>query len=80
VFVVDDQNVVRYRPIETGRLVDGLRVVTTGLQPNDVVIVNCLQRVRPGVTVAATQVAMDRNTRVLAQLDPGHGVVALNVR
>src|SRR6185295_7060229 len=82
VFVVDDQNVVRYRPIETGRLVDGLRVVTTGLQPNAVVIVNGLQRVRPGVTVAATQVAMPRSERVLAQLDPGHdgSAVALNVR
>ena len=82
VFVVDNENVVRYRPIETGRLVDGLRVVTTGLQPNDVVIVNGLQRVRPGVTVAATQVAMPRSERVLAQLDPAHGAgaVALNVR
>src|SRR5436190_13324396 len=80
VFVVDDQNVVRYRPIETGRQIDGLRVVTSGLEPNDVVIVNGLQRVRPGVTVAATQVAMERGERVLAELDAGHGVVALNVR
>ena len=82
VFVVDGQNVVRYRPIETGRQIDGLRVVTSGLEPNDVVIVNGLQRVRPGVTVAATQVAMDRGDRALAQLDAGHGAgaVALNVR
>jgi len=80
VFVVDAENVVRYRPIETGRQIDGLRVVTSGLTPNDVVIVNGLQRVRPGVTVAATQVAMDRGERVLAQLDAGRGVVALNAR
>ncbi len=82
VFVVDDKNVVRYRPIETGRQIDGLRVVTSGLTANDVVIVNGLQRVRPGVTVAATQVAMDRGERVLAQLDAGRdaGPVALNVR
>ena len=80
VFVVDSANVVRYRPIETGRLIDGLRVVSSGLDANDVVIVNGLQRVRPGVTVAATQVAMERGERVLAQLDAGHGVVALNVR
>jgi multidrug efflux system membrane fusion protein len=80
VFVVDSTNVVRYRPVETGRLIDGLRVVSSGLDANDVVIVNGLQRVRPGVTVAATQVAMDRGDRVLAQLDAGRGVVALNVR
>lgn len=81
VFVVDEGNVVRYRPVETGRLFDGLRVVTSGLKPNDVVIVNGLQRVRPGVTVAATQVAMDRNGRALAQLGAGGaGPLALNVR
>ena len=70
-FVVDEGNVVRYRAVETGRQIDGLRVVTSGLTPDDVVIVNGLQRVRPGVTVAATQVAMDRSERVLAQLDAG---------
>jgi membrane fusion protein, multidrug efflux system len=81
VFVIDERNVVRYRPVETGRLIDGLRVVTSGLTPDDVVIVNGLQRVRPGVTVAATQVAMDRNERVLAQLGAGAADnVALNVR
>ena len=53
VFVVDEQGVVQYRSVETGRLVEGLRVVTNGLAAGDVVIVNGLQRVRPGVTVAA---------------------------
>ena len=62
VFVVDAQNVVSYRPVETGRSLEGLRVIKTGLESGDVVIVNGLQRVRPGVTVAATQVAMDRNS------------------
>ncbi|HVS22903.1 MAG TPA: efflux RND transporter periplasmic adaptor subunit, partial [Gammaproteobacteria bacterium] len=61
VFVVDEHNVVQYRPVVTGRSVEGLRVVTQGLDAGDVVIVNGLQRVRPGVTVAATQVAMDRD-------------------
>jgi RND family efflux transporter MFP subunit len=61
VFTVDANNVVSYRPIETGRSLEGLRVVTSGLDTGDVVIVNGLQRVRPGVTVNATQVAMDRD-------------------
>lgn len=61
VFVVDEHEVVQYRPVTTGKSVEGLRVVTQGLDAGDVVIVNGLQRVRPGVTVAPTRVAMDRD-------------------
>ncbi len=68
VFVVDEQGVVQYRPVETGRLVDGLRVVTNGLGAGDIVVVNGLQRVRPGVTVGQTRVAMGGD-RPHVQLD-----------
>jgi multidrug efflux system membrane fusion protein len=68
VFVVDEQGVVQYRPVETGRLVNGLRVVESGLAAGDVVIVNGLQRVRPGVNVAQTRVAMGHDLPALAQL------------
>ena len=67
VFVVDAQGVVQYRPIETGRLADGLRVVTNGLAAGDVVIVNGVQRVRPGVNVAETRVAMGHDLPALAR-------------
>jgi membrane fusion protein, multidrug efflux system len=75
VFVVDAQNVVQYRPIETGRAVAGLRVVKSGLDNGDVVIVNGLQRVRPGVTVAPTLVAMERDVPAesLARFTAGGG-------
>jgi multidrug efflux system membrane fusion protein len=69
VFVVDEQGVVQYRSIETGRLVEGLRVVNGGLAAGDVVIVNGLQRVRPGVTVGQTRVAMGHDLPALAQLE-----------
>jgi len=62
VFVVDERNVVAYRPVVTGKSVEGLRVITQGLDDGDIVIVNGLQRVRPGVPVNATQVAMDRDS------------------
>jgi membrane fusion protein, multidrug efflux system len=62
VFVVDERNVVAYRPVVTGKSVEGLRVITQGLDDGDVVIVNGLQRVRPGAPVNATQVAMDRDS------------------
>lgn len=58
VFVVDRQGIVQYRSVETGRMVAGLRVVTSGLGAGDIVVVNGVQRVRPGIAVAATRVPM----------------------
>jgi membrane fusion protein, multidrug efflux system len=78
VFVVDAQGVVQYRQVETGRLVGGLRVVNHGLAAGDVVIVNGLQRVRPGVTVAETRVAMSDDLPALAQLESGAGGEQVN--
>ena len=69
VFVIDEQGVVQYRSVETGRAVEGLRIVTNGLTAGDVVVVNGLQRVRPGATVAETRVAMGHDLPVLAQLE-----------
>jgi multidrug efflux system membrane fusion protein len=82
VYVIDENNVVQYRGIETGRAIDGMRIVTSGLTPDDVVIVNGVQRVRPGVPVAPTRVAMDRDERGLAHVATGNGdvAVALNHR
>jgi multidrug efflux system membrane fusion protein len=85
VFVVDGHNVVQYRAIETGRSVEGLRIVTSGLDTGDVVIVNGLQRVRPGVTVDATRVAMDRDApgaleRLAAHAGDGASTIAQNLR
>ena len=45
-----------------GPIVDGLRVVRNGLQPDEVVLVNGLQRVRPGVKVNAALESMDAAT------------------
>jgi RND family efflux transporter MFP subunit len=59
VYVIDSQNKVTYRPVKVGRLTDGLRIVQQGLQPGENVVVNGLQRVRPGVVVAPERVAMD---------------------
>ena len=59
VYVVDRENKVAYRSVTIGRLTDGLRIVQEGLQPGENVIVNGMQRVRPGVVVAPERVAMD---------------------
>ncbi len=52
VLVVNDENVVETRYIEKGPLVEEGRVVTKGLEPNEQVIVNGIQRARPGGKVA----------------------------
>lgn len=52
VYVVDDDNSVSYRSVELGPLIDGLRVIRSGISANDSIIINGLQRVRPGSTVA----------------------------
>jgi RND family efflux transporter MFP subunit len=58
VLVVKDDSTVEYRPIELGRLVDGYRVVAGGLKAGERVVVNGLQRVRPGMKVTPTAVPM----------------------
>jgi RND family efflux transporter MFP subunit len=49
---VNDKNVVEYRAVKLGRLHDGLRVIQEGIKPGELVIVNGIQRARPGLTVA----------------------------
>jgi RND family efflux transporter MFP subunit len=51
VYVVDSQNIARLRHIATGQLAQGLRVVKSGLQPNDQVIINGILKVRPDSVV-----------------------------
>ena len=58
VLVVNDKNVVEYRPVKLGGLHDDLRAVAEGLAAGEWVIVNGLQRVRPGVTVVPQKVSM----------------------
>ena len=55
VWVVDDQNRVRYRQIKIGTLHDGHRVVTEGLTPSDRVITHGVQRARPDIVVEAEE-------------------------
>jgi RND family efflux transporter MFP subunit len=52
VLVVDDQDVAQAKYVMLGPLIDGLRVVASGLEAGDRVVVNGLMRARPGVKVA----------------------------
>jgi len=59
VFVVGDDNTAAYREVALGVFVDGLRRVTDGLTPGERIVVNGLQRVRPGALLAPEMVSMD---------------------
>jgi len=48
---VNSENVVEYKPVETGTLVDGLRVIRKGITAEDRVVVKGIQRARPGSPV-----------------------------
>ena len=58
VMVVGADNKAAYREVTLGAAVEGLRVVKTGLQANERIVVNGLQRIRPGALVAPQTVDM----------------------
>lgn len=51
VLMLTDSNTVAYQPVVLGPIVDGRRVVRSGLEPGAEVVVAGLQRVRPGMPV-----------------------------
>ncbi|HEY4133433.1 MAG TPA: efflux RND transporter periplasmic adaptor subunit [Gemmatimonadaceae bacterium] len=58
VLVLKPDSTVEYRAITLGRMVDGLRIVQSGVQPGDNIVVNGLLRVRPGMKVSAKNTTM----------------------
>jgi RND family efflux transporter MFP subunit len=66
VYVLGADNKLEYRPVELGRIVDGLRVVRKGLAKGDVIVTSGLQRARPGIVVSATQRPMGESMNVAA--------------
>ncbi len=64
VYVVAAGGTVEYRAVQLGPIVDGLRVVRSGLKPADVVVINGLQRVRPGAQIDPQIVSMEESAIV----------------
>lgn len=58
VFVVGKDHKVQWREVTLGTAAEGLRIVTSGLEAGEQIVVNGLQRIRPGATVAPEQVPM----------------------
>lgn len=71
VLVVGEGNVLEYRAIVTGPMIDGLRAVREGLKAGERIIVNGLQRVRPGMAVTPRIVPMEGEAAAPADAAPG---------
>lgn len=67
VMVVGPQNKAEYREVTLGANVNGLRVVNTGLKADERIVVNGLQRVRPGAVLKPETVAMDAKPELQAR-------------
>jgi hypothetical protein len=84
ILTVNSENVVEKRPIRMGQLVDGLRVIEEGLKTGDLVVVNGLQRARPGGKVDPEKIEMktmtisamraEAKTETKAKSDPAKAV------
>jgi multidrug efflux pump subunit AcrA (membrane-fusion protein) len=66
VLILKADSSVEYRPVTTGRLVDGLRAVSAGLKPGEEVVINGLMRIRPGMKVLAKRATMNPDSATLA--------------
>jgi multidrug efflux system membrane fusion protein len=67
VLVVNPENKAEYREVSLGPVVDTLRVVSSGLKGGERIVVNGLQRVRPGAVVTPQLVRMDARSELQAQ-------------
>ncbi|PZN99478.1 MAG: efflux transporter periplasmic adaptor subunit [Hyphomicrobiales bacterium] len=68
VFVVGSDNKAIWREVTLGATHEGLRVVTSGLKPGERIVVNGLQRIRPGATVAPEPVPMAEKSELKRDL------------
>src|SRR4051794_9149846 len=56
--VVNDKNVVEYRTVRQGIHIGAMRVIEDGVTKNDWIVINGLQRARPGATVTPERAKM----------------------
>lgn len=68
VFAVGDDGSLTYKPVVLGPMVDGLRVVRSGLAQSDWVITNGTQRVRPGGKVTPQRSKIEPPAQAAAAL------------
>ncbi len=63
VLVVSEDGTVGAKPVTLGPIIDGLRVIRTGVAATDWVIVNGVQRARKGIKVKPEKTVIEQNTK-----------------
>jgi membrane fusion protein, multidrug efflux system len=58
VLLVTETNQLEYRPVTLGEKVHGLRIITQGLTAKDTIVINGMQKVRPGMQVEPKMLPM----------------------
>lgn len=76
VLVLGEDGKVNYRSIELGPKLEGLRIVRSGLSEGETIVVNGLQRVRPGNTVEPQTVPMADADTLAALKEQHHAITA----
>jgi membrane fusion protein, multidrug efflux system len=71
VLVLKSDQSLEYRLVDLGPDIDGLRVVTHGLSANEIIAVNGLQHVMPGMKVQAARANMQSSNAGLDQVAAG---------
>ncbi|MGA7329076.1 MAG: efflux RND transporter periplasmic adaptor subunit, partial [Rhodomicrobium sp.] len=66
VFVVAEDGTVSSKPVTLGPIIDGLRVIRSGVAANDWVIVNGVQRARTGIKVKSEKTLISQNRQAAA--------------
>lgn len=71
VWVVDNSGKVNRRDVRLGRIIDNLRIVQEGLSPNDLIIVQGIQKVREGAQVQTELVSINQEDGGIETVAPG---------
>lgn len=72
VLVVTPENTVTTRQVELGRRINAMWAVTKGLKSGDHIIVQGLQKVRPGAKVSPSMVSVNPATGTITNQEQGH--------
>jgi len=67
VLTLTPSNTVAYQAVELGPVIDGKRIIRSGIQAGDKIVVNGLARVRPGMAVDPQEEAAASGTPVAAR-------------
>ena len=76
VLVLGDDGKVNYRSVDLGPKLEGLRIVRSGLNQGETIVVNGLQRVRPGSAVQTQDVPMAEADTLAALKEQSRAIAA----